>query len=713
MKKIILCSSVAFFVLLYSGCTAKVGNRQTLSLNGTWQLAEGKKDIMPPVYNHTVPVPGLVTLAQPAIDNVAPPVPDRYSDRNPNNYYPQQDSIRDAYWYRRTVTIADDSPDVVLLKVGKAMFGTKVYVNGTLAGEHLPSFTPGYFNLRGYLKKGDNELVIAVGSCRNSLPEDIPDGFDYEKVRYISGIYDNVELILSSSPFIRNVQVAPDIKNKSANIRATILNSGAEVASKVKFIIKEFKTGTIAGEYETEKTVFVGESEKQIDVTIPVSGCTFWSPENPFLYTLEVYTNADSYKTRFGMRELRFNPETNMAELNGKPYFLRGTNITLYRFFEDPQCVNLPWNYQWVRVMHQKFREDMFWNSYRNCIGFPPEEWYNIADEEGFMIQDEFPIWYGAPGWNKWTKKLDAGKLAAEYREWMEERWNHPSVVIWDASNENLLTEPSVDSAIAMVRNLDMSGRSWDNSYTTSREPGDIFESHPYHFSNPEFRLRDIAKASIIPEGNNSRNPLTNPVIINEYGWLWLNRDSKPTTLTAKLYENLLGKNSTPEQRWELYAKYTAAETEFWRCHRKAAGVLHFTALGYDRPDGQTCDNWTDVANLVWEPNFYKYVRASFAPVGVMIDFWDETVKKGVKIPVPVIAINDLEKAWSGMVVMRLKLDDKVVQEKNLSIMVPAFGKSEFGFSLEPVRTSGSYTLEVMLTGTPAGNISSIRHFKI
>jgi len=99
--------------------------------------------------------------------------------------------------------------------------------------------------------------------------------------------------------------------------------------------------------------------------------------------------------------------------------------------------------------------------------------------------------------------------------------------------------------------------------------------------------------------------------------------------------------------------------------------------------------------------------------VGVMIDFWDETVKKGVKIPVPVIAINDLEKAWSGMVVMRLKLDDKVVQEKNLSIMVPAFGKSEFGFSLEPVRTSGSYTLEVMLTGTPAGNISSIRHFKI
>jgi hypothetical protein len=431
------------------------------------------------------------------------------------------------------------------------------------------------------------------------------------------------------------------------------------------------------------------------------------------LYALEVYTNADSYKTRFGMRELRFNPETKMAELNGKPYFLRGTNITLYRFFEDSLCGNLPWNYQWVRVMHQKFRQDMFWNSYRNCIGFPPEEWYNIADEEGFMIQDEFPIWYGAPDWNKWTKKLDAANLATEYREWMEERWNHPSVIIWDANNENLLTEPSVDSAIAMVRHLDMSNRSWDNSYSTSRQPGDIFESHPYHFSNPNFKLKDIANSSIIPEGNRSKNPLTNPVIINEYGWLWLNRDGKPTTLTAKLYENILGKNSTPEQRWEVYAKYTAAETEFWRCHRNAAGVLHFTALGYDRSDGQTCDNWKDVANLIWEPAFLKYVRQSFAPVGLMIDFWDDTIKKGVKTPIPVIAINDLEKTWSGMAVMRLMLDDKTVQEKNLSILVPSFGKSDFNFTLDPVRVPGNYTLEVTLTNTPFGNISSTRNFKL
>jgi hypothetical protein len=222
-----------------------------------------------------------------------------------------------------------------------------------------------------------------------------------------------------------------------------------------------------------------------------------------------------------------------------------------------------------------------------------------------------------------------------------------------------------------------------------------------------------MAKASIVPQGNNHKNPETNPVIINEYGWLWLNRNGATTTLTTKLYDNLLGKNSTAEQRWEIYAKYTAAETEFWRCHRQVAGVLHFTALGYDRPDGQTCDNWIDVANLVWEPQFYKYVRDAFAPVGLMIDFWDETVKKGVSTKIPVIVINDLEKDWSGMVSFTLIKDDKTVQQKQVSVLVKQLGKSEPSFTMDPVSEPGNYTIEVTLVNTPFGNIKSIRNFRI
>ena len=708
-----------FFILLFSSivfvsCRQSTDKRNIISLNGSWQIADGKKDMVPTKFDRTIPVPGLVTLAKPAFINPAPPLPDRMTiDNNPELFYHQNDTLRETYWYHRTVNITQDIPEIALLKVGKAMFGTRVFLNGTYIGEHLPCFTPGYFDLIKAIHKGENDLIIAVGASRSSMPPDMPDGFDYEKERYISGIFDNVDLILSRTPYIQNVQVAPDIEKKTAHVQTKILSGDKVTSSKVAFVIREASTGKIVGAFTTGKLDFGVGGDNTIDIEIPIENCSFWSPEKPFLYTLEVNTSADSYKTRFGMRELHFDPVTNQAVLNGKPYFLRGTNITLYRFFEDPLCDSLPWNYDWVRNMHQKFKKDMYWNSYRNCIGFPPEEWYNIADEEGFMIQDEFPIWYGSPNWNKWIKNLNSDELAIEYKEWMQERWNHPSVVIWDANNETKLPEPSIDSAIAKVRPLDLSGRSWDNSYSPNRSSGDIFESHPYHFGNPDFKFKDIAKASIVPEGNAVKNSGLFPVIINEYGWLWLNRDGSTTTLTKQLYENLLGKNSTPETRWELYAQYTAAETEFWRCHRQVAGVLHFTGLGYARSNGQTCDNWIDLKNLTWEPQFYEYMHDAFSPIGLMIDFWNDTIKKGIQKEIPVIAINDLDEEWQGKIMLQLLKNGVVVQEKTQEITITAFGQNKLSFTLSTDVKEGIYTMEVSLLYTPFGTVKSIRNLKI
>jgi hypothetical protein len=714
MKKSILFLILLLSIIVFVGCKQSADRRNTISLNGVWQITDGKKDVIPTKFDHSIPVPGLITQAQPAFINAAPPVADRVAiDKNLDLFYHQQDSLRETYWYHRTFTLTQNIPEIALLKVGKAMFGTRVYLNGTFIGEHLPCFTPGYFDLKKSLHKGENELIIALGSCRNSLPQNMPDGFDYEKKLYISGIFDNVDLILSGTPFIRNVQVAPDIEKKSARVQTILYNNSKSASSKISFIIKELKSGIVAGEFTTDKILLKANSEKIINIDIPIKDCVFWSPETPFLYTLEVNTNSDSYNTRFGMRELRFDPVTHRAVLNGKSYFLRGTNISMYRFFEDPLCGNLPWDYDWVRKMHQKFKMDMHWNSYRNCIGFPPEEWYNIADEEGFMIQDEFPIWYGGTNWNSWIKNLNSDELTIEFKEWMQERWNHPSVVIWDASNETQLSKPDIDTAIARVRTLDLSDRSWDNSYSTFRSVSDIFESHPYHFYDANFKLKDIAKSSIIPEGNAIKNPGTFPVIINEYGWLWLNRDGRPTTLTRQLFENILGKNATAQNRRELCAKYIAAETEFWRCHRKAAGVMYFTGLGYDRPDGQTCDNWIDLKNLKWEPEFYNYVRDAFSPIGLMIDFWDDTIKKGTPMNIPIIAVNDLDKDWKGKIRLRILINETVVQEKTKEITIAAYSQDKLSFSIDTDLKKGKYTLETSLLDTPFGTIKSIRNFKI
>ena len=112
-------------------------------------------------------------------------------------------------------------------------------------------------------------------------------------------------------------------------------------------------------------------------------------------------------------------------------------------------------------------------------------------------------------------------------------------------------------------------------------------------------------------------------------GWLWLNRDGSPTTLTRTLYSNLLGSASTVSSRFHLQAAYIAAETEFWRSHRRAAAVMHFTTLGYSRPDGQTSDHWRDVARLEWEPEFHRAAHDAFAPVGLMVDYLERPPPPG------------------------------------------------------------------------------------
>jgi beta-galactosidase len=685
----IMLLTIIFLLQVITGCRNEV-KRRTISLEGTWKIAEGSMTEAPELYDHTVPVPGLISMATPAFKEVGPKVSDRRS-------LIQDDTLREAFWYYRTFNLDGPVPEVAIIKVAKAMFGTKVYLNGRDMGEHLPCFTPGYFDVKDALKTGINELRIRVGSCRNSIPPNIPDGFDFEKERYIPGIFDNVELILSGTPRIVTVQAAPEISDEQVRIQVRLKNKNKTDASRISFVVKETRSQKIAGKLTTNVNFSRNAEEKLVEVLFPIKSCRLWSPEDPFLYDLVVTTDGDEYETRFGMREFRYDTLSGQTILNGKPYFMRGTNITLYRFFEDTACKDLPWNNDWVRKLHQSFKQ-FHWNGVRYCIGLAPEEWYRIADEEGILIQNEFPIWYGGRGWCVWPAELKADELEKEYTEWMQEQWNHPSVVIWDASNETVSHDgrtEEIAEAVKKVRSLDMSNRPWDNSYSNVRSPGDVMELHPYHFYDPGFSLKDIARADINPGGQSGKTNFMK--IINEYGWLWLNRDGSPTTLTMDLYKNLLGENSTVNQRRHLYATYLAAETEFWRCHRQCAAVLHFTTLAYSRKDGQTSDHFRDVGNVLYDDEFMKYMPDAFSPVGLMLDEWGDEIETGISHDFKIMVINDLEPEWEGKVWVRIFDQDRIISERSADINIPSFGQDSVRISLMTPVSPGTYTVIAFL----------------
>ncbi|MCP4609397.1 MAG: hypothetical protein GY845_11855 [Planctomycetes bacterium] len=703
--------SILFVISLFvwGGClgesktnTESSGPRHVIDLNGTWEIAQGSMDLVPDNFRHKVPVPGLVDMAEPAFDEVG-----------------KKSEKREAFWYRRTFTVKGKIPDVAILKIHKAKYGTKVFLNGELVGEHLPCFTPALLDVKGYLKGSgrENELIVRVGADRESMPKDMPGGWDFEKYLYIPGIYDSVELILTGKPFIANVQTVPDITDNEVRVVTEVQGSTGSGYGSVSYEVTEVSTGKRVGSVESSG-VALSIGKKKLNANIPIENCKLWTPENPFLYELKVNTGADIVRVRFGMRTFRFDKDSGRAVLNGKPYIMRGTNVCVYRFFEDAERGDKPWRKEWVRRLHRKFKS-MNWNSIRYCIGFPPEIWYEVADEEGFLIQDEFPIWL----LSKAPENPKSEKIIPEYTEWMRERWNHACVVIWDAQNES--ATPETGKALSAVRHLDLSNRPWDNGWAAPESGTDYLESHPYLFSSVQwgrkaFHLSDLAKTSGRPRVRDAQKDFKLPIIINEYAWLWLNRDGTTTCLTNKVYESLLGPNSTTEQRRELYGRYLAALTEFWRCHRECAGVLHFCGLGYSRagdkprPEGgATSDHFIDLESLAFEPNFERYVRDSFSPVGLMIDFWDEEISSGTERSLKVFVINDLHKEWKGTVSLRIVRGNSTVAEQTKNCTVEFLGREILTFEQKFPQQAGEYQVIGELIKVDGAVVRSLRDFKI
>jgi hypothetical protein len=216
-----------------------------------------------------------------------------------------------------------------------------------------------------------------------------------------------------------------------------------------------------------------------------------------------------------------------------------------------------------------------------------------------------------------------------------------------------------------------------------------------------------------MPAGNPVPNSQTNAIILNEYGWLWLNRDGSPTTLTKNVYRNLLGEEATPAERRRLYARSIAALTEFWRTHRACAGVLHFCGLGYSRTNGQTCDNFIDIKKLEFEPAFESCVRDAFAPVGLMLDVWEEDLPGGQTNAFPIVAINDLEEKWSGTVRLRILREGKKLHESQAPLEIPGFGRKELALNGAMPKETGHYEVEATLLGKGGKAVRSLREIDV
>lgn len=713
---------------------AQTSHRTTLSLNGNWEIEDSVgAEQMPTRYTHTVPVPGLAHSAQPAFADV-----DQYETRQLLNNlmrqgrYPKADydklgnirgishQQRNYFWYRRTFN-APEAKSVAILKVNKAQFGIVVYLNGVRIGEHFPCFSAATFDISQAIRwNRENELVIRVGAHPGVLPDNVSGGTDYEKYRWTPGIYDDVSLLTMDNPVVSTVQVAPQLSSESIVVQTQLHNyAHRTITTAVKHRVFEWKSGRASSAIVSQNVTIGPGQTATLTQRVPIHAPHLWSPEDPFLYRVETSTSGDNVSTRFGMREFHFDTVTQRAYLNGRPYFLRGSNITLHRFFEDPDVGTLPWNDAWVRRLLVEIPKSLHWNAFRFAIGPVPDHWLEIADEAGLLIENEYFVWTGVPD-RGFEYPYDSQEMIGEYTEWMRDNWNHPSVVIWDATNESVLPD-FTRTVIPAVRSLDLSNRPWENSYNAPAGPNDPVEDHEYLFNsramkNPDdpraFQMKDLE--SMMGVGANDWTAKSgHSMILNEYGWLWLNRDGSPTLLTKRLYPSLMGgTSSSAEQRREMLAYLLRGETEYWRAYRRYAGVLQFVYLSTSDPQGFTSDNFLDVKSLKLEPHFQEAMRQAFNPLGVYLNFWQPKMQVGKSNDYTVLMVNDEDRERRGKLRLVFLKDGTEVSGTEIPFTLSRLGSQSYTMSLTAPAQPGRYSLRAIAVSEdrPADPTISLRN---
>ena len=338
------------------------GGRVVINLNGTWQFDQTVNAFPPVKFTRIIPVPGLVHMAEPRIADYDKffKRADKVEAKEQHNLYNIDYTPRYS-WYRKTVFIPNDLKDKQgIITIKKSQYVTQVYVNGFDMGTSMACYTPIEFPITSAIKFGaDNEILIKVGD-RVWLPSQAAGGTDKEKEHYLPGIWDDVLISFTGSIRVNRLLVLPSVAGKKVTVKAQFRNlNPAQIffgdsmndSVTLDISIAEKLTGKVvatkSGRFNAKRdNISVAELE------IPLSKFTNWSPDQPFLYvataTLKsVKGLSDELSKQFGMRD--FTRKGKFFYLNGEKIILRGTNVTLQRFFEDPDCGNLVWDKVWVK----------------------------------------------------------------------------------------------------------------------------------------------------------------------------------------------------------------------------------------------------------------------------------------------------------------------------------------------------------------------------
>ncbi|MCE5177604.1 MAG: glycoside hydrolase [Porphyromonadaceae bacterium] len=393
---------------------------KTVSLNGIWDISVGNE--MPREYNSSVQVPGIITMAK--------PLPGNDLDGIDSKEIPY-----DYVWYRTRFLLNEpDYPGAILHL--RAKYNAAVWLNGIEIGyDHHSTYSHAEFDISRALKtKGENELVVRVGSWNTSSAPSKENSSEWWRNTRAPGIWDDVWIDLEQSVAVSHVKILPDTE-KGIIVCDVEVKSKAESASDLTISASVFDRHDKLTGRETALKIKQNSMETT-SIEIPVAMLTFWSPGkegNPKCYRLNVKVMDSTGKIlvdrdeMFGYRSIKTSGKDVL--LNGQKIIFRAENIAFVRALT--RWADFMFDENQIRKFLRAAVQDYNFNYLRIHLGHAYSKWYEIADQEGIMIQDEWRFMHDEEPVGK-----DLEETETEFKRWIRQNINHPSIVTWDQENE-------------------------------------------------------------------------------------------------------------------------------------------------------------------------------------------------------------------------------------------------------------------------------------
>lgn len=486
--------------------------------------------------------------------------------------------------YQRQVTVPDEwAGKRIRVEFLGVSYVAHVYVNGTLVGRHVGAWTPFGFDISSLVRPGETFLLavdVEGGSSRpivDSAGHPVwPVGWYGHRQQW--GIGDDVYLRAYGPAYIADAFIQTSYRTRTLTVAYTLRNADARshtVAVQAAAVRGAAAEVTLAG-----PSVMLAPGEvRSLTVQVPWADPALWAPDTPTLYVLDSRLVEDGQvldeeNRRFGFRE--FWIEGRHFVLNGVRLNLWGSSMTAhaqgFRQARYAQVGRATWPATIDRLKRLNIRVLRFHQQ-------PPESFVlDVADEKGLLVIAESAVYarsylYGA------DRGTYLRNCARWIPAWVKAERNHPSIVLWSASNEmkhrfRLLTSGE-------IRSLGDSISAYD-------------PTRPVIFEGERDDIGGAVVSYHYPEG------YENQPSGSIYGWDSLAHAGKPTSIGELLIDN--GPNAEPNRWWQ----------GTWSRGLRYAGVAdirpYTLAWAWTNPDRP------EVANL----------RNSLSPVAVFDSAYDD-----------------------------------------------------------------------------------------